>query len=145
MKKDLIEYLKEEPLALCLMENGIEIWNFSSSSRHPFTLCSVSFANNSSAKLSELKHLSQSCHFSSPTTPLPPTLALSAGFETARSFALHGAHVILACRNKSRASKAAGLITDEWVSKKITHTRTEYLCSPTSSLVTFTFHKSRFV
>ncbi|XP_056595588.1 WW domain-containing oxidoreductase [Triplophysa dalaica] len=36
------------------------------------------------------------------------------GFETARSFALHGAHVILACRNKSRASKAAGLITDEW-------------------------------
>ncbi|KAA0724155.1 WW domain-containing oxidoreductase [Triplophysa tibetana] len=42
-------------------------------------------------------------------------LSLHAGFETARSFALHGAHVILACRNKSRASKAAGLITDEWV------------------------------
>lgn len=36
------------------------------------------------------------------------------GFETARSFALHGAHVILACRNKSRASKAVSLITEEW-------------------------------
>ncbi|KAL1247883.1 hypothetical protein QQF64_023259 [Cirrhinus molitorella] len=36
------------------------------------------------------------------------------GFETARSFALHGAHVILACRNQSRASKAASMITDEW-------------------------------
>ncbi|KAK1887409.1 WW domain containing oxidoreductase [Dissostichus eleginoides] len=36
-------------------------------------------------------------------------------FETARSFALHGAHVILACRNLSRASKAASLIQQEWV------------------------------
>lgn len=38
------------------------------------------------------------------------------GFETARSFALHGAHVILVCRNLSRASKAVGLIQQEWVS-----------------------------
>ncbi|XP_067090230.1 WW domain-containing oxidoreductase [Osmerus mordax] len=36
------------------------------------------------------------------------------GFETARSFALHGAHVILACRNLSRASRAVGLIQGEW-------------------------------
>uniref|UniRef100_A0AAY4BKD6 WW domain-containing oxidoreductase n=1 Tax=Denticeps clupeoides TaxID=299321 RepID=A0AAY4BKD6_9TELE len=36
------------------------------------------------------------------------------GFETARSFALHGAHVILACRNKSRADKAVDLIRQEW-------------------------------
>ncbi|KAM7396578.1 hypothetical protein PAMP_019611 [Pampus punctatissimus] len=36
------------------------------------------------------------------------------GFETARSFALHGAHVILACRNLSRASKAVSLIQQEW-------------------------------
>ncbi|XP_016411150.1 WW domain-containing oxidoreductase-like isoform X1 [Sinocyclocheilus rhinocerous] len=36
------------------------------------------------------------------------------GFETARSFALHGAHVILACRNQSRASKAVSLIMEEW-------------------------------
>ncbi|TNN70912.1 WW domain-containing oxidoreductase [Liparis tanakae] len=35
------------------------------------------------------------------------------GFETARSFALHGAHVILACRNLSRAIKAVGLIQQE--------------------------------
>lgn len=68
--------------------------------------------------------LSQSCHFSSPTIPFPPTHTLSAGFETARSFALHGAHVILACRNQSRASKAASLITEEWVSKITTHTLT---------------------
>lgn len=39
------------------------------------------------------------------------------GFETARSFALHGAHVILACRNLSRASKAVSAIQQEWVSK----------------------------
>ncbi|XP_076121680.1 WW domain-containing oxidoreductase [Alosa pseudoharengus] len=36
------------------------------------------------------------------------------GFETARSFALHGAHVIMACRNLSRATKAVNLILDEW-------------------------------
>uniref|UniRef100_A0AAQ4RQU9 WW domain-containing oxidoreductase n=1 Tax=Gasterosteus aculeatus aculeatus TaxID=481459 RepID=A0AAQ4RQU9_GASAC len=36
------------------------------------------------------------------------------GLETARSFTLHGAHVILACRNLSRASKAASLIQQEW-------------------------------
>ncbi|XP_031716363.1 WW domain-containing oxidoreductase [Anarrhichthys ocellatus] len=36
------------------------------------------------------------------------------GFETARSFALHGAHVILACRNLSRASKAVSVIQQEW-------------------------------
>nr|XP_057932298.1 WW domain-containing oxidoreductase isoform X3 [Doryrhamphus excisus] len=36
------------------------------------------------------------------------------GFETARSFALHGAHVILACRNLSRASKAISSIQQEW-------------------------------
>ncbi|KAJ8252696.1 hypothetical protein COCON_G00220080 [Conger conger] len=36
------------------------------------------------------------------------------GFETARSFALHGAHVILACRNKTRAGEAVGAIQQEW-------------------------------
>lgn len=39
-----------------------------------------------------------------------------AGFETARSFALHGAHVILACRNPARSSKAVNQILEEWVS-----------------------------
>lgn len=38
------------------------------------------------------------------------------GFETAKSFALHGAHVILACRNLSRASEAVSRILEEWVS-----------------------------
>ena len=47
---------------------------------------------------------------------------LPAGFETARSFALHGAHVILACRNKARATKAVNLIIEEWVSVSYTHT-----------------------
>lgn len=41
------------------------------------------------------------------------------GFETARSFALHGAHVILACRNQSRASKAASLIMGEWSKARV--------------------------
>ncbi|KAM8862021.1 WW domain-containing oxidoreductase [Synchiropus picturatus] len=36
------------------------------------------------------------------------------GFETARSFALHGAYVILACRNLSRANKAVSLLKEEW-------------------------------
>lgn len=36
------------------------------------------------------------------------------GFETAKSFALHGAHVILACRNLSRANRAVSLIQQEW-------------------------------
>ncbi|KAF0041224.1 hypothetical protein F2P81_007122, partial [Scophthalmus maximus] len=40
-------------------------------------------------------------------------------FETARSFALHGAHVILACRNLSRASKAVSLIQQEWHRAKV--------------------------
>ncbi|EPQ05478.1 WW domain-containing oxidoreductase [Myotis brandtii] len=36
------------------------------------------------------------------------------GFETAKSFALHGAHVILACRNMSRANEAVSRILGEW-------------------------------
>eukprot|EP00074_Homo_sapiens_P099464 XP_016878767.1 WW domain-containing oxidoreductase isoform X4 [Homo sapiens] len=37
------------------------------------------------------------------------------GFETAKSFALHGAHVILACRNMARASEAVSRILEEWI------------------------------
>lgn len=37
------------------------------------------------------------------------------GFETAKSFALHGAHVILACRNALRADEAVQRILKEWV------------------------------
>ncbi|XP_025764902.1 WW domain-containing oxidoreductase isoform X4 [Oreochromis niloticus] len=44
------------------------------------------------------------------------------GFETARSFALHGAHVILACRNLTRANKAVSLIQEEWGSKRAVFT-----------------------
>ncbi|ERE79060.1 WW domain-containing oxidoreductase [Cricetulus griseus] len=40
-------------------------------------------------------------------------------FETAKSFALHGAHVILACRNMSRASEAVSRILEEW--KKVSN------------------------
>nr|XP_033798020.1 WW domain-containing oxidoreductase isoform X4 [Geotrypetes seraphini] len=36
------------------------------------------------------------------------------GFETARSLALHGAHVVLACRNIARANEATGKILEEW-------------------------------
>lgn len=32
------------------------------------------------------------------------------GFETAKALALHGAHVILACRDMNKASKAAVMI-----------------------------------
>lgn len=38
------------------------------------------------------------------------------GFETAKSFALHGAHVILACRNMTRANEAVSRILGEWSS-----------------------------
>ncbi|XP_026569915.1 WW domain-containing oxidoreductase isoform X3 [Pseudonaja textilis] len=37
------------------------------------------------------------------------------GFETAKSFALHGAHVILACRNTLRADEAVRQILKEWM------------------------------
>ncbi|XP_068115653.1 WW domain-containing oxidoreductase isoform X7 [Hyperolius riggenbachi] len=37
------------------------------------------------------------------------------GFETARSLALHGAHVIMACRNLQKANEAKRLILDEWL------------------------------
>ncbi|KAK3558280.1 hypothetical protein QTP86_014027 [Hemibagrus guttatus] len=43
------------------------------------------------------------------------------GFETARSFALHGAHVILACRNSARSSKAVNRILEEWDSGESGH------------------------
>nr|XP_047924836.1 WW domain-containing oxidoreductase isoform X5 [Anser cygnoides] len=36
------------------------------------------------------------------------------GFETAKSFALHGAYVILACRNMSRGNDAVQRILGEW-------------------------------
>ncbi|XP_069405738.1 WW domain-containing oxidoreductase isoform X5 [Ovis canadensis] len=41
------------------------------------------------------------------------------GFETAKSFALHGAHVILACRNMARASEAVSRILGEWHKAKV--------------------------
>ncbi|XP_062997461.1 WW domain-containing oxidoreductase [Elgaria multicarinata webbii] len=41
------------------------------------------------------------------------------GFETAKSFALHGAHVILACRNVLRANDAVQRILDEWHKAKV--------------------------
>ncbi|XP_048966641.1 WW domain-containing oxidoreductase isoform X8 [Canis lupus dingo] len=40
------------------------------------------------------------------------------GFETAKSFALHGAHVILACRNMTRANEAVSQILGEWRGKE---------------------------
>nr|XP_034973377.1 WW domain-containing oxidoreductase isoform X2 [Zootoca vivipara] len=41
------------------------------------------------------------------------------GFETAKSFALHGAHVILACRNTLRANDAVQRIMEEWHKAKV--------------------------
>nr|XP_016852696.1 PREDICTED: WW domain-containing oxidoreductase isoform X1 [Anolis carolinensis] len=41
------------------------------------------------------------------------------GFETAKSFALHGAHVILACRNASKANEAVQRILEEWHKAKV--------------------------
>ncbi|XP_070356796.1 WW domain-containing oxidoreductase isoform X1 [Equus asinus] len=41
------------------------------------------------------------------------------GFETAKSFALHGAHVILACRNMTRANEAVSRILGEWRKAKV--------------------------
>ncbi|XP_070616532.1 WW domain-containing oxidoreductase isoform X5 [Erythrolamprus reginae] len=41
------------------------------------------------------------------------------GLETAKSFALHGAHVILACRNTSRADEAVRQILKEWHKAKV--------------------------
>ncbi|GCB73582.1 hypothetical protein scyTo_0002662 [Scyliorhinus torazame] len=39
------------------------------------------------------------------------------GYETARSLALHGAQVVLACRNRARASEATQKILEEWPTK----------------------------
>ncbi|XP_069758191.1 WW domain-containing oxidoreductase isoform X6 [Narcine bancroftii] len=41
------------------------------------------------------------------------------GFETARSLALHGAHVVLACRNGVRATEATQKILEEWHKAKV--------------------------
>ncbi|XP_048371625.1 WW domain-containing oxidoreductase [Sphaerodactylus townsendi] len=41
------------------------------------------------------------------------------GFETAKSFALHGAHVILACRNMVKANEAVQSILEEWHKAKV--------------------------
>ncbi|KAM6430422.1 WW domain-containing oxidoreductase isoform 4-T4 [Liasis olivaceus] len=41
------------------------------------------------------------------------------GFETAKSVALHGAHVILACRNPSQADEAVCRILKEWHKAKV--------------------------
>ncbi|XP_029464025.1 WW domain-containing oxidoreductase [Rhinatrema bivittatum] len=41
------------------------------------------------------------------------------GFETARSLALHGALVVLACRNVARATEAMRKILDEWHKAKV--------------------------
>ncbi|XP_065423708.1 WW domain-containing oxidoreductase isoform X7 [Chrysemys picta bellii] len=41
------------------------------------------------------------------------------GFETAKSLALHGAYVILACRNMSRANEAVQRILEEWHKAKV--------------------------
>ncbi|XP_060110411.1 WW domain-containing oxidoreductase [Heteronotia binoei] len=41
------------------------------------------------------------------------------GFETAKSLALHGAHVILACRNMVKANEAVKSILEEWHKAKV--------------------------
>jgi len=41
------------------------------------------------------------------------------GFETAKALALHGAHVILACRDMNKANKAAATIRATQVCLKI--------------------------
>ncbi|XP_042733150.1 WW domain-containing oxidoreductase isoform X1 [Lagopus leucura] len=41
------------------------------------------------------------------------------GFETAKSLALHGAYVILACRNVSRGNDAVQRILEEWHKAKV--------------------------
>ncbi|XP_073515243.1 WW domain-containing oxidoreductase isoform X1 [Phyllobates terribilis] len=51
------------------------------------------------------------------------------GFETARSLALHGALVILACRNLQKANEAKRQIIDEWHKAKI-----EVMCLDLASL-----------
>ncbi|KAL0621900.1 Zinc finger protein [Plecturocebus cupreus] len=50
-------------------------------------------------------------------------VAGTTGFETAKSFALHGAHVILACRNMARASEAVSRILEEWSFQPIVEDR----------------------
>ncbi|XP_078236609.1 WW domain-containing oxidoreductase isoform X3 [Pogona vitticeps] len=44
------------------------------------------------------------------------------GFETAKSLALHGAHIILACRNMVRANEAVQRILEEWHKAKVIRT-----------------------
>ncbi|XP_054856465.1 WW domain-containing oxidoreductase [Eublepharis macularius] len=41
------------------------------------------------------------------------------GFETARSFALHGAHIILACRDMTKTNEAVQRILEEWHKAKV--------------------------
>ncbi|XP_054026100.1 WW domain-containing oxidoreductase isoform X2 [Dryobates pubescens] len=41
------------------------------------------------------------------------------GFETAKSLALHGAHIILACRSTSRGNEAVQRILEEWHKAKV--------------------------
>ncbi|XP_030885600.1 WW domain-containing oxidoreductase-like [Leptonychotes weddellii] len=52
-------------------------------------------------------------------TTIIPSFLGHLGFETAKSFALHGAHVILACRNVTRANEAVSQILGEWHKAKV--------------------------